>query len=131
MVKMSDAPRGVSERMLRLTGFPEQVQAAMNLVQVCLSACAATLAAWAMPMHHAVVDRLLSPHARAIIMRVSFPGDTQTQLLASHLISVVVSAAEWARLCEVLSDRSGLQAFLLAGGAGSLDQAAALTYPGR
>ena len=34
MVKMSDAPKGVSERMLRLTGFPEQVQAAMNLVQV-------------------------------------------------------------------------------------------------
>ena len=31
---MSDAPKGVSERMLRLTGFPEQVQAAMNLVQV-------------------------------------------------------------------------------------------------
>ena len=33
-MKMSDAPKGVSERMLRLTGFPEQVQAAMNLVQV-------------------------------------------------------------------------------------------------
>lgn len=45
MVKMSDAPRGVSERMLRLTGFPEQVQAAMNLVQVCPGACLATLAA--------------------------------------------------------------------------------------
>ena len=41
MVKMSDAPKGVSERMLRLTGFPEQVQAAMNLVQVgmLLQAC--------------------------------------------------------------------------------------------
>ena len=38
---MSDAPKGVSERMLRLTGFPEQVQAAMNLVQVdmLLQAC--------------------------------------------------------------------------------------------
>ena len=42
MVKMSDAPRGVSERMLRLTGFPEQVQAAMNLVQVCSRAHTAT-----------------------------------------------------------------------------------------
>ncbi len=34
LVKMSDAPKGVTERMLRLTGFPEQVQAALNLVQV-------------------------------------------------------------------------------------------------
>ena len=55
MVKMSDAPRGVSERMLRLTGFPEQVQAAMNLVQVWFSACAATLAAPAVPLYDAVV----------------------------------------------------------------------------
>lgn len=33
-VKLSDAPRGVSERFLRLSGTPEQVQAAINLVQV-------------------------------------------------------------------------------------------------
>ena len=33
-VKLSDAPRGVMERLLRLSGSPEQVQAAVNLVQV-------------------------------------------------------------------------------------------------
>ena len=32
-VKLSDAPRGVSERRLRLSGQPQQVQAAVNLVQ--------------------------------------------------------------------------------------------------
>lgn len=43
---MSDAPKGVSERMLSLSGFPEQVQAAMNLVQVCslIAPCTAFLA---------------------------------------------------------------------------------------
>jgi hypothetical protein len=33
-VKLSDAPRGVTERLLRLSGTCEQVQAAVNLVQV-------------------------------------------------------------------------------------------------
>ena len=51
MVKMSDAPRGVSERMLRLTGFPEQVQAAMNLVQVCPRVCMAAMAAQSKHLH--------------------------------------------------------------------------------
>lgn len=33
-MKLSDAPRGVTERLLRLSGTCEQVQAAVNLVQV-------------------------------------------------------------------------------------------------
>ncbi|CAL8468952.1 g8493 [Coccomyxa elongata] len=37
-VKLSDAPRGVMERLLRLSGSPEQVQAAVNLVQAFLLA---------------------------------------------------------------------------------------------
>ncbi len=35
-VKLSDAPRGVTERCLRLSGQPAQVQAAVNLVQAFL-----------------------------------------------------------------------------------------------
>lgn len=38
-MKLSDAPRGVTERTLRLSGHPEQVQAAVNLVQVIPPLC--------------------------------------------------------------------------------------------
>lgn len=37
-VKLSDAPRGVTERCLRLSGQPQQVQAAVALVQAFLLA---------------------------------------------------------------------------------------------